>query len=102
MSSSLITANVLDFGTLTVSNSAVSLADASPPLPQRCRRALITIEDDQIRWRVDGTAPSSSEGHLMDSGDDLDFTWGNMRLLLTAIQFIRVTADAKLKITYFD
>ena len=94
----------IDFATLTVSDSAVSLEDATPAIDagSTVRRALITIETDQIRWRDDGTAPTSSVGHLMEAGDVLDFTERNWETVLNKIQFIRVTTDATLSISYYD
>lgn len=99
--------NCVDYATLTVSSSAVGLASASPALAAGAvsgttvTRAVITVETDQVRWRADGTAPTSAEGHLMNAGDSLNLTDDNYSSVLAAIQFIRVTADAKLKITYF-
>lgn len=101
----LVGTNVVDFATLTVSSAVVNLIDdASPSLTAGAtvRRALITVEDDQIRWRADGENPSSSEGHRLNSGDVLDFTGANFKSVLKKIKFIRVTSNAKLKITYFE
>jgi hypothetical protein len=95
--------NVLDYATLTVSSSAVTLVDdASPTLPGKCKRAFITCEDDSVRWRADGTDPTSTEGHEVTDGGYIELTGANYRQLLENITFIRVTSDAKLKITYFD
>ena len=98
--------NVLDYATLTVGNAAVDLvSDASPAIPKACHGALITVEDDQVRFRTDGTAPTSSEGHLLEVGDALNWYSTenvNWYSVLFTVQFIRVTGDAKLKITYFD
>jgi len=97
--------NCIDYSTLTVSNTAVTLSTASPGIPSRARGAYITCETDNVRWRADGTDPTSTEGHIIyatsgivfDSSDDT-----NWRSVLLAIKFIRVTNDAALKITWYD
>lgn len=106
--SQLAALNVVDYATLTVSSTAVSLADASPAYAngkvngKTVRRAFFTVETDAVRWRSDGTAPTTTEGHVMAVNTSLSFTGANYRQLLKDIQFIRVTSDAALKITYFD
>lgn len=99
--------NCMDYSTLAVSNASIGLASASPVIPSEAKGALITVETDQIRWRADGSAPTSTEGHLLNVYDTLQFdSWTlpkkNWRQVLNAIRFIRVTNDAKLKITWFD
>ena len=76
-------------------------------MPSQAKGALITVETDQVRWRDDGTDPTSSEGHLLNAGDVLTFdSWSvpklNWRQVLNAIKVIRVTNDAKLKISWYD
>ena len=96
--------NILAYATLAISTSAVSLAvDANPVLPAKCKRVFITAETQPVRWRADGTAPTSTEGHLLAIGDSISFTNFNYRQLLESIKFIAtVTGDGAIKITYFD
>ncbi len=94
--------NALDMGTLTVSTTAVGLSSASPVLPDACNRAFITAENDAVRWRADGTDPTSSIGHVLAKNDSISFTSINYHGFLKKIRFIRVTTDATLRITYFD
>jgi len=99
--------NPVDYATLTVSSTAVSLlTDASPTLPSAAKGALITVETDQVRYREDGTAPTSSEGILLEAGDVLTYdSWTNRenwRSVMKTVQFIRVSTDATLKIQYYD
>ena len=98
--------NCIDYAILAVSNTAVGLASATPAMTGKTQGVIVTVETDQVRWRADGTAPTSTEGHLMNTGDVLSFdSWTsnqNWRSVLTAIRFIRVTTDATLKISYFD
>ena len=100
--------NNCGYSVLTVTSVAQVLATAcSPVMPSQAQGAVISVEDAQVRWRDDGTAPTATEGHLMSAGDVLTFdSWtvpkNNWKQVLKAIQFIRVTADAKLKISWFD
>jgi len=97
--------NVIDFATLAVVNTAaVGLSSASPTLTagHTVKRAFITVETDQVRWRSDGTAPTSSEGHLLSVGDTLQFLDANYESVLRDIKFNAVTTTAALKITYYD
>ena len=96
--------NVVDYATLTVAGTAVGLDSASPALDAGAsvKCALITVEDGPVRWRADGSAPTDSEGHLLNIGDVLNLTDRNYDSMLAAIKFIRTTGTSgKLKITYF-
>lgn len=53
---------------ISVTATAVGLTAAKA---QRANRAFITAETAQMRFRYDGTAPESSEGHLLEIGDSL-------------------------------
>lgn len=94
--------NTIDYAVLAVSNTAVGLASSTPALPAKAKRVYITCETDAIRWRADGTDPTDSEGHPLAANASISFTGANYRSLLESIKFIRVTADAALKITYYD
>jgi hypothetical protein len=37
-----------------------------------CTKAFITVETAQIRFTVDGTAPTTTAGHILNAGDNLD------------------------------
>lgn len=96
--------NILDYATLAVSTAAVGLvASADPVLPAKCKRIFITAETQAARWRADGTAPTSTEGHVLAKDDSISFTGANYRQLLENIKFIATASgDSALKITYFD
>jgi len=96
--------NVVDFATLTVADSSVGLADASPAYTAGANVLgfVATLETAEIRWRPDGTAPTSSEGHILSVGQVLQFTDKNYTDLVKNIRFIRTGGTSgKLKITYF-
>lgn len=95
--------NVLDYATLTVGSSAVTLVDdASVTLPAKCKRAFITCRTAAISWRADGTDPVASTDHILAAGDSVSFLNNNYRQLLENIAFIQDSAQATLQITYFD
>lgn len=100
--------NNVDYSTLTVTSAAQVVATAcTPVMPTTAKGAIITVENDQIRYRSDGTAPTATEGHLLSAGDILTYdSWtvpnANWRSALKALQVIEVTNDAKLKISWYD
>ena len=105
--------NCKDFATLTVTNAAaVGLDDASPTLAAvllahgaRAIGVIITVEDAAVRWRADGTDPTTSEGHELADTDILEFdSWTsglNWKSVLKKIRFMAVSSNVKLKISYF-
>ena len=101
--------NNIDYSTLTVTNSAqvVSTA-ASPAMVSQAQGAVMTVETAPIRYRDDGTAPTSTEGHLLMPGDVLKYdSWTvpsqNWKQVLRALQVIRTGTDnGLLKISWFD
>jgi hypothetical protein len=56
------------YETKTVSTTAVVLTEG---VYQNNTRALITVEVGSVRFRLDGTAPTTSVGHLLSTGDQL-------------------------------
>lgn len=66
----------LDYESITVTDTAESLTSGtfkpvSTPEHAWAKRAFITAETAQMRYRLDGTAPTSSEGHILNVGDIL-------------------------------
>lgn len=61
-------------------------------------RAYITVEGASIRYRYDGTNPTSSEGHLVNPGEDIEILGydniANFKAIRTG------SADATLRVTY--
>ena len=55
------------YQTVTVSTTAVGVTAVVNA--KVAHRAVITVETAQIRFRYDGTAPSSSVGHILNAGD---------------------------------
>ena len=57
------------FESVTVTGTAGGLTTATIAGQ---RNALITVETAQIRFRVDGTVPTASVGHILNVGDVLE------------------------------
>lgn len=62
------------------------------------KRARITVETQSIRYYEDGTAPSTTNGHLVAAGTTFFVEGINA---LVKFQAISVSASAKLTITYY-
>lgn len=69
---------------------------ASLTVPSGAKRALIIAESQAVRWRDDGTNPTSSVGMTLSVGETLDY-----RGDLSSIKFIESAASAKLNISYY-
>ena len=100
--------NVIDSFTMTVSNTAVGLGSATPPLVnglmsgKTVRKMLISMNTNSIRWRADGDDPTDTVGHLIEAGGFLSLTGANYKSMIRAIKFIRVTNDATIFGTVLD
>jgi hypothetical protein len=86
---------------LTVQEAAVSFAG------RLGTNALIFVANAPIRWRADGTAPTSTTGMFVAAGDYIDWTavHGHYKSIMDQVQFIRDTSasgDATLAIAYFE
>lgn len=57
--------NPFDFETVTVADSAIGLTASKLSVSPKPKQAFLTLESGQIRYRIDGTDPTSSVGHIM-------------------------------------
>ena len=76
---------------------AATLASATnltPPVG--AKMAYIVSEASSVRWRDDGTAPTTTIGMLTASGGDLVYSSN-----LQAIQFIAATGSPILDVSYY-
>jgi hypothetical protein len=65
---------------------------------KQAKFATLTIENNSIRVRFDGTDPTSSVGHLLTAGQSFELqSIGQIR----NCRMIRQTADAIVTVTYF-
>ncbi len=66
-------------GSLTVDDTAggvsiVAGGKSSSTYRSPANKTYMTLETAQIRWTVDGTAPTTSVGHLLEYGQSLTLT----------------------------
>lgn len=60
---------VVGYESITITATVQSLTEAAftdGVTGELADRAIITVEDAQIRYRIDGTDPTSSQGHLIN------------------------------------
>ena len=91
-------------GALTMSSTGCTVNANSTAFTNKVKRALVTIEVQNCRFRMDGTAPTAAEGHPLYPGDIMDMTgrgWGTLLNSTSLLQFIATTGAPKLRITYF-
>ena len=63
-------------------------------------QALITVESHPMRYRLDGTDPTDTEGHLVDDGDTIVLT---SAADIAGFSAIRTTGDsATIRVTYYE
>lgn len=77
---------------ITSLSSAVGLGT----IPDGAKLALLQAEADALRWRDDGTSPTSGVGMLLADGDTLVYN-GNLR----AIEFIETTGSGILNVCMY-
>lgn len=65
-------------------------------LPDKAQYALIQPQTQDVRWRDDGTDPTSAVGIVLAAGDDFFYTGD-----LSAIKFIETAASAKINVSYY-
>ena len=81
------------FQQITVSNSAVGLT-----VPKEARMAAITVENQPLRYRDDGTDPTASVGVLLKA----DASMSVFSHSLGTIKFIRQGgSDSKINVSYY-
>jgi hypothetical protein len=94
-----------DYEVLTVASEAVKLSTAKirpstgPYARMLARAAMLSSEDGDLRFRIDGGSPSASDGHYLVNGDCLVLSGSQA---LQKFQAVRAgDANATLRITYF-
>lgn len=84
---------------ITVAGTAIGFTAATYlTSSEKAKRAIVTVEDAQIRYTYDGTTPTSSIGHLLNPMDVLVLIGSDN---ITNFKAIRVSSTSgTLKITY--
>ena len=67
-------------------------------VPANVKRAEIVIEDNDMRYRTDGTAPDAATGTLIKKNVPFAL-YGS--LTINSVQFIRVSGDGKVSVNYY-
>jgi hypothetical protein len=84
-------------GTLTSATGlTVPARDPISGMDVKANFALIVAETQDVRWRDDGTDPTSSVGMLLKAGVIFQYDGD-----LSKIKFIEVTASAKVNVSYY-
>lgn len=90
---------------LTVSSSAVALTLPTATGTVRPTHAIIQVTGANVRWRADGTAPTTSVGIQVASGSNIEFMdpSADYSGIIDNIQFIRDdSVDATLEVAFFS
>ena len=76
------------YESITVANTSIGITTAitNPSGQPQQNRCLARLETASIRYRVDGTAPTSSEGILIEVGDTIEISGNTVARI---IRFIR-------------
>ena len=81
------------FEKLTVTNAVKQLTTA-----KLGAGFFLTVEDDDIRYTIDGSTPDATTGHLLMDGQSLQ----TIDVTATAnLKMIRVTTDAVIQVTHY-
>ena len=83
--------NCKGFQQITSLSSATALT-----VPAGSDYAVIHCETQNVRWRDDGTSPTTTVGMILPAGSELEYEGP-----LSVIKFIEVTASAVLNITFY-
>lgn len=94
-------ASACDFETLTVTSSTplgLTASKLSPSYAAPPKQIFITVETTNVRFRIDGTDPDQTTGHLIattSSGVTIK-GWEN----LAHLKFIGIAAGSTVQVTY--
>lgn len=76
--------------------TSLSSAAGLGTIPAETKYVMIQAESQNIRWRDDGTNPTTTVGMLLVAGDILVYSG-----VMSSIKFIEVSASAKLNVTFY-
>lgn len=89
--------NLIGFKSLGYQQVTSLSSAAGLTVPAGASIALLQVTGQNVRWRDDGTDPTTTVGMVLTSGGD-PFPYSGD---LSKIKFIEVTASAVLNVTYF-
>lgn len=76
--------------------TSLSIA-ATLTVPAGTQMALVQAESQNVRWRDDGTNPTTTVGMRLGAGETLEYTAAQ----LAVVAFIEEAASAKLNVSYY-
>jgi hypothetical protein len=76
--------------------TSLSSAEGLGSIPKGTYVAVIQAEAGDLRWRDDGTAPTTTVGMVLPNGSVLEYDGR-----LSSIQFIAVTAGALVNVSFY-
>lgn len=86
------------FETITVSSTAVGFTSATyNPATGAAKRALLSCETNPIRFRYDGTNPTTTVGHALAAATMINITGGNA---ISQFRMIASGSDSTCSVTY--
>lgn len=91
------------FETITVSSTPIGGTASKLTINQaggfrkRAQKAVLSVESQPIRFRYDGTSPSSTVGHLLAAGD---YFTVNGEDNVAALKMIATGTDATVQVTF--
>lgn len=87
-----------DFETITVADTAIGFTASKLTSDPKPKQVIITVETARFRYRLDGTAPTSTVGHLISPNASLVLEGYSQ---LNNFKGIRTTAtSSKIQVTY--
>lgn len=77
-------------------DASFAAASALPSIPSKARVALIQAEGDSLRWRDDGTDPTTSVGMLLAAGETFLYIGD-----LSKFKIIESSTSTTINISYY-
>lgn len=88
------------YESITVSSTAKRLTLANIYVTPPAKAAIVSVDSAPIRWRDDGTDPTSSEGHFaIPTGEPIVLDNANRMVDFRAIR--QSSTDASIRISYY-
>jgi hypothetical protein len=85
---------VTQTGHIDDTKTADTAAAPTGTIPTTFSQVIIQCEDNSIRWRADGTAPTTVIGQRMDPGDILILAGNDYADLMRRFSYINATAGS--------
>jgi hypothetical protein len=86
------------FETITVSSTAIGFTAATyNPTTGKAKRVFLSCATNPIRFRYDGTNPTTTVGHVLSAGSSINITGGNA---IDNFKMIASGSDATCSATY--